>query len=76
MDDSKLSSNPKLPDTENSRNSRNRVKCKKCGDIIESKHRYDFVRCKCSAIFVDGGQDYQRLGFPNQPEEDWIEHMP
>ena len=41
---------------------RNMAKCSSCGDIIESKHRHDFVRCKCGAIFVDGGKDYLRRG--------------
>lgn len=41
---------------------RNMAKCFLCGDIIESKHRHDFVRCKCGAIFVDGGIDYLRRG--------------
>lgn len=36
----------------------NKVKCLKCGDIIESKHRHDFVRCSCGNIAVDGGKDY------------------
>jgi len=25
-------------------------------------YRHDFVRCKCGAIFVDGGSDYFRRG--------------
>lgn len=41
---------------------RNRAKCLKCGDIIESYFRHDFVQCKCGAIFVDGGHDYLRRG--------------
>jgi len=41
---------------------RNMAKCRLCGDIIESKHRHDFVRCKCGSIFVDGGKDYLRRG--------------
>lgn len=41
---------------------RNRAQCRRCGDIIESKHRHDFVRCKCGAIFIDGGLYYQRGG--------------
>lgn len=36
----------------------NKIQCKKCGDIIESKHRHDFVTCKCGAIFTDGGLEY------------------
>jgi hypothetical protein len=34
-------------------------------DIIESKHRHDFVRCKCGKCFVDGGLDYCRYGAPD-----------
>lgn len=41
---------------------RNRAQCLKCFDIIESKHRNDFVSCKCGAIFIDGGKDYVRSG--------------
>lgn len=41
---------------------RNRARCRKCGDVIESKSRHDFVWCKCKAIFVDGGPDYERAG--------------
>lgn len=41
---------------------RNAAQCAKCGDIIESKHRHDFVSCKCGAIFIDGGHDYFRGG--------------
>ena len=36
----------------------NRVKCLKCGDIIESKHRHDFVFCSCGSVAVDGGTAY------------------
>ena len=41
---------------------RNRIKCKKCGDIIESKSVHDWVPCKCGACFVDGGLFYSRIG--------------
>lgn len=37
---------------------RNAIKCKLCEDIIESKHRHDFVSCKCGSVSVDGGTDY------------------
>ena len=39
---------------------RNAARCKKCGDVIESKHRHDFVWCKCHTIAVDGGKSYLR----------------
>lgn len=46
----------------------NRIKCKKCGDVIESKSVHDFNFCKCGKVAVDGGQDYlKRLG----NLEDW-----
>lgn len=48
---------------------RNIAKCKKCGDIIESKSRHDFVECSCGAIFVDGGNDYIRRGGDQFDEE-------
>ena len=38
----------------------NKIKCNKCGDVIESKHRHDFKFCKCGAVAVDGGHDYLR----------------
>lgn len=41
---------------------RNRARCTRCGDTIESVHRHDFRACKCGAIFVDGGRDYHRSG--------------
>lgn len=36
--------------------------CLKCDDIIESRHRHDFVRCSCESIFLDGGREYIRYG--------------
>lgn len=37
---------------------RNSAKCHSCNTEIESKHRHDFVYCKCGDISVDGGRDY------------------
>ena len=54
---------------------RNRIRCKKCNDIIESTHRHDFKYCKCGSVFVDGGHDYQRCGYPGGNVEDWIEFL-
>lgn len=39
-----------------------KLRCKLCGDVIESKHRHDFVWCSCQSCFVDGGDDYFRFG--------------
>lgn len=38
----------------------NKIRCKKCGDIVESKYRHDFKMCKCESVGVDGGHDYLR----------------
>lgn len=45
---------------ENMRIVENKIKCKKCGDILESKSVHDFKFCKCGAVAVDGGHDYLR----------------
>jgi hypothetical protein len=39
-----------------------RGQCTECLDIIESKHRNDFVKCQCGKSFIDGGDDYLRGG--------------
>lgn len=39
---------------------KNAIQCKLCGEIIESKHKHDYVECKCGACAVDGGHDYLR----------------
>lgn len=47
----------------------NAVICNKCDDFIVSKHRHDFVTCKCGAVSVDGGQAYlRRVGGLEQNE--------
>lgn len=38
----------------------NKIRCKKCEDIIESRSVHDFVTCKCGAVSVDGGHEYLR----------------
>ena len=49
---------------------RNAIRCKKCGDNIESKTVHDFWVCSCRACAVDGGHDYfRRCG----NLEDWEE---
>ena len=49
---------------------RNAIRCKKCGDVIESKTVHDFKFCSCGSCAVDGGHDYlRRCG----KREDWGE---
>ena len=45
----------------------NIIKCKKCGDIIESKSVHDFQMCSCKSCYVDGGHEYIRIG--GNPED-------
>lgn len=58
----------------------NRIRCKRCGDIIESKSRHDFVWCKCGACAVDGGHDYTKrawdgmVGDPHEVFEELTEY--
>ena len=35
---------------------KNRAKCKLCNSVIESFHDSDMVHCKCSEIYVYGGE--------------------
>lgn len=61
----------------------NRIRCKNCGDIIESKSRHDWVCCSCfkdsggtTGCFVDGGYDYMRWGGDREMYEDLSETRP
>lgn len=48
----------------------NKIRCKKCGDVIESRTVHDFKWCSCRSCAVDGGREYlKRLG----NREDWEE---
>lgn len=48
----------------------NRIKCKKCGDIIESFYRHDYKWCSCGNCAVDGGHDYLRRCWRSDDWED------
>lgn len=40
---------------------RNAARCLHCGEVIESRHRHDYVKCSCGNIAVDGGPTYARM---------------
>jgi len=42
---------------------RNVAKCLKCGETIESFHGWDFKKCSCGNLAVDGGRNYIRRCF-------------
>jgi hypothetical protein len=50
-----------------------RVRCKVCGDVVQSMYRHDFKWCKGKHIAVDGGSAYLKLtGQPKDYEVlDW-----
>ena len=59
---------------------RNAAKCAKCGTVIESTHRHDFVTHACDGVyfFVDGGKSYLRRGWggPNlsqNPDDHFVD---
>lgn len=39
----------------------NKIQCKYCKDIIESKKCHDLKRCSCGKVAVDGGTEYMRI---------------
>ena len=43
----------------------NAIKCKKCGEVIESVFLRDFKICSCGACTVDGGHEYLRRSAPS-----------
>jgi hypothetical protein len=53
---------------------RNAVRCKKCNTVLESKSVHNFVQCPCG-VFVDGGLEYLRGGWPGGEHSDWVEEL-
>jgi len=53
---------------------RNSVHCNHCNTTLVSRHRHDFVGCKCKEsneqVFIHGGLDYGRL--LSGPESDFV----
>lgn len=48
----------------------NKIRCKRCKQVIESTSVHDFKTCQCGAVSVDGGRYYLRRGGES---EDWEE---
>lgn len=53
---------------EHRRIKRNRLQCKLCGDIIESKYTHDYVRCSCKQYAIDNGKEYVRFTAPKSDD--------
>lgn len=48
---------------------KNAIRCRHCGDIIESTSVHDFKWCGCKTVYVDGGHEYLRRGFKDSPDD-------
>lgn len=46
---------------------RNRIRCRKCNDIVESTSVHDYRPCSCGAVAADGGHEYLRRS--GKPED-------
>ena len=44
-----------------------KIQCTSCDDIIESTSVHDYLICKCTEIFLDGGNEYLRYGWTKEP---------
>ena len=49
----------------------NKIRCKFCKDILESKYTHDYVTCSCGRVSVDGGNSYLKRSF--RKEDDYEE---
>lgn len=48
---------------------KNAIRCKHCGDVIESTSVHDFKFCSCQTVAVDGGHDYLKRGFKTSQDD-------
>lgn len=48
---------------------KNAIRCKYCGDTIESTSVHDFKYCSCKSVSVDGGYEYLRRSYTNSQND-------
>lgn len=48
---------------------KNAIRCKHCGEVIESTSVHDFKFCSCESVAVDGGHDYLRRCFKTSQDD-------
>ena len=53
---------------------RNVARCNACGEVVESRHRHDFVSCACGETSVDGGREYLRRVYGAKGYTEMSEH--
>ncbi|WP_423774837.1 DUF7695 domain-containing protein [Aneurinibacillus aneurinilyticus] len=54
---------------------RNIIRCKKCGDTIESTHTHEFKWYSCGHVAIDGGLDYGKRSYQGRTPEDSYEDL-
>lgn len=47
----------------------NKIKCRQCGDILESTEEKPFAKCSCGTCAVDGGLKKLRRFFKNSQND-------
>lgn len=47
----------------------NKIRCKYCGDVIESEYVHDFKWCSCGLVAVDGGRDYLKRTYRDSVDD-------
>ena len=45
---------------------KNSIRCKMCGDVIESRGVHEMVWCSCGSCAVDGGHEYLRRAYKEE----------
>lgn len=53
----------------------NKIRCKFCGDVIESFSVHDFKQCRCGKCSTDGGHEYAQRSFITENPEDTYEDL-
>lgn len=53
----------------------NKIRCKFCGDILESFSVHDFKKCRCGKCSTDGGHEYAQRSFITENPEDTYEDL-
>ena len=48
-----------------------KIRCKLCGEVIQSKYRWNMVWCRCRALAIDGGSCYTRI-LGNKEDYEWV----
>lgn len=48
---------------------KNQYQCPRCKDILTSEHNYDFKRCSCGAVAIDGGANQRIIEFEMLDEQ-------